>query len=52
MSDLKNFDDEDVKAVLARVTSDGPGTDNFASLPESDFVSFSTENVEKEEEAK
>ena len=45
-----NYDDEDVTAALGRVTSDGPAEDNFDpnELPESDFVSFSEDNVEND----
>ncbi|MFF9035343.1 hypothetical protein ACF090_07715 [Streptomyces sp. NPDC014892] len=48
----KNFDDEDLKAALARTdTSDGPGTDNLDDLPESDFVAFAEDGVEYDTEA-
>lgn len=39
-------DEEDVQALLARVTHDGKGD---GEVPESDFVSFATEGVEKAE---
>lgn len=42
----ENYDVEDVAAVLERVTTDGPG--DLDNLPESDFESFATEDVEKE----
>jgi hypothetical protein len=48
----QNYDEEDVKAVLARETQDGPGTDDLALLPPSDFVSFAESSVEKEDDAK
>jgi hypothetical protein len=48
MPDEKNFDDEDVTAALARTTQDGPGFDSEAELPESDFDSFATDNVEND----
>ncbi|MFD4502971.1 hypothetical protein [Streptomyces sp. NPDC058457] len=48
----KNFDDEDVKAVLEKTDAgDGPGTDNLDDLPESDFVAFAEDGVEKDAEA-
>lgn len=43
----QNFDDVDVPAALARVTADGYGTD---VLPEPDFVSFATDDVEMEDD--
>ncbi len=47
----KNFDDEDLKAALARTgISDGPGTDNVDDLPESDFVAFAEDGVENDTE--
>ncbi|MFJ7074503.1 N-acetylmuramoyl-L-alanine amidase [Streptomyces sp. NPDC098781] len=43
----KNFDHEDVKAAVERLdTGDGPGTDNLADLPESDFVGFAEDDAE------
>ncbi|MFD8222949.1 N-acetylmuramoyl-L-alanine amidase [Streptomyces massasporeus] len=40
----KDFDDEDVRAAINRPdTGDGPGTDNLADLPESDFVGSAEE---------
>jgi hypothetical protein len=45
----QNFDEEDVKAALERETHDGPGTEDLASLPASDFVSFTEPDVEQEE---
>ncbi len=47
-----HHDDEDVPAVLERVTTDGPSEDNFNpdELPESDFVAFATDDVEQTEE--
>ncbi|MGJ5803789.1 peptidoglycan-binding protein [Streptomyces europaeiscabiei] len=48
----KNFDHEDVKAALEKTgTADGPGTDNLDALPESDFVAFAEDGVEKDAEA-
>lgn len=44
---LENFDDEDVAALLARETQDGPG--DLDKLPAEDFVSFAEEDVEVEE---
>lgn len=47
----KNFDDEDVKAALARTDAGhGPGTDNLDDLPESDFVAFAEDGVENDAE--
>lgn len=47
----KNFDDEDLKAALARTdVSDGPGTDNLDDLPESDFAAFAEDGVENDME--
>lgn len=44
-----NYDDEDVKAALAKTdTQDGPGFDNEDDLPESDFEGFSEEGVEND----
>ena len=37
-------DDEDVAALLARDTTDGPGFENENELPKSDFESFAEEN--------
>ena len=48
----QNFDEEDIKAALARKTQDGPGTDDLTSLPPSDFVSFAMDKVEKEDDDK
>lgn len=36
-------DEQDVAEILSRVTADGPGND---PLPESDFISFATDDVE------
>ena len=47
----QNFDEEDVKAALTRVTQDGPGTDDLATLPPSDFVSFAEPDVEKDDDS-
>lgn len=41
-------DKEDVKSALERETHDGPGFDSEEELPESDFDSFSEENVEND----
>jgi hypothetical protein len=47
--DQKHVDEyEDMKALLHRETQDGPGTDDFDSLPESDFDGFPEDEVEKE----
>lgn len=47
----KNFDDEDLKAALARKdVSDGPGIDSLDDLPESDFVAFAEDGVENDTE--
>ena len=46
----KNYDDEDMKAVLEKTDTDGPGTDNLDDLPESDFVAFAEDDVENEAE--
>lgn len=45
----QNFDAEDVAALLARETQDGPGTDDLSTLPPSDFVSFASDDVEVNE---
>jgi hypothetical protein len=45
-----DFDDADMLGVLARITKDGPGTDDLASLPPGDFESFSADDVEKEDD--
>lgn len=42
-----SFDDEDVAALLARDTQDGPG--DLDSLPAEDFVSFAEDDVEVDE---
>lgn len=42
----ENHDHTDVQAALARKTQDGPGPD---PVPESDFDSFATADVEKKE---
>jgi hypothetical protein len=42
----EHHDDEDVPAILLRVTDDGPG--DIEDLPESDFISFATDEVEDE----
>lgn len=44
---LEHHDDVDVPAALERVTDDGFGTD---VLPESDFVAYATDGVEKEDD--
>lgn len=46
-----NHDDEDVPAALERKTQDGSGLkdDNEDDVPESDFHSFATQGVEKED---
>ena len=44
----QDHDEEDVAALLARETADGPGTDDLDSLPEGDFDSFAEEGVEAE----
>ena len=42
-----DFDEEDVAAALKKTnTADGPGVHDLDSLPQSDFVSFATEDVE------
>jgi hypothetical protein len=41
-----HYDDEDVPAALARTTQDGSGFKSESELPESDFVSFTTDDVE------
>jgi len=46
----QNFDDEDVVAALLRVTSDGPGFADPEDLPPSDFISFDSADVEKEDD--
>ncbi|MFF9212946.1 MULTISPECIES: peptidoglycan-binding protein [unclassified Streptomyces] len=47
----KNFDDEDLKAALARThTGDGPGTYTLEDLPENDFVAFAEDGVENDAE--
>lgn len=46
MPDEKNFDEEDVKVALAEPTQDGPDFDSEDELPESDFDSFATDDVE------
>lgn len=49
MGSKKHYDAEDLKAVLGKTdTADGPGTENLDELPESDFVSFAADDVEKE----
>lgn len=48
--DQNHHDDEDVPAALGRATSDGPGFDSEDELPESDFESFSEDDVEQTEE--
>ena len=48
---VQNFDAEDVPVALERETQDGPGPD-LDSLPPSDFVSFTEDDVEKEEDTK
>jgi hypothetical protein len=48
--DQNHHDDEDVPAALKRETSDGPGFDSEDELPESDFESFSEDDVEQTEE--
>lgn len=43
-----SYDEEDVKALLEKDdTSDGPGFKDESELPESDFVSFAEEDVER-----
>ena len=42
----QNHDDEDVPVALARVTQDGPGTDDLTQLPPGDFESFAESDVE------
>jgi hypothetical protein len=41
-----HYDEEDVPAALERVTQDGSGFESVDELPESDFVSFSANDVE------
>lgn len=43
--EIPNHDDTDVEAVLARQTQDGKGADD---VPESNFESFATEDVERD----
>jgi hypothetical protein len=47
MSEHSDHDEEDVRALLARETRDGPG---HGEVPPPDFVSFATEGVEKDED--
>lgn len=49
MSDMQNnHDDTDVESALERETHDGSGFENTDELPESDFESFPTDNVEND----
>lgn len=43
-----NYDETDVAEALKRETHDGPG--DLDNLPESDWVSYATEGVEKEDD--
>lgn len=45
-----HYDDEDVPEVLKRETQDGSGFESEDELPESDFESFSEDDVEDDEE--
>lgn len=46
-----NYDDEDVPAALAKTdTADGSGFKSEKELPASDFVSFSEDGVEDDDE--
>ena len=44
----KDYDEKDVKAILERKTFDGPGFEDPKELPESDFASFATDEVEED----
>lgn len=47
-SDLDNHDDEDVAALLARETGDGPGFQDDHELPAANWDGYATEGVEEE----
>jgi hypothetical protein len=47
-ADSFEHDEEDVKAALERETKDGSGFESEDELPESDFDSFSEDNVEND----
>jgi hypothetical protein len=42
-------DDEDVAAILARDTADGPGFDSEDELPDEDFAGYTDDDVEADE---
>lgn len=48
LKSASSHDETDVPAALERNTDDGPG--DLDNLPESDWVSFATEGVEKEDD--
>ena len=45
----EDFDEIDVAAALERETHDGPGFEDDSDLPEPDFDSFATDDVEVEQ---
>jgi hypothetical protein len=47
MTQLEHHDEEDVPAILARETGDGPG--DLQNLPEPDFISFTDPDAEVSE---